>query len=866
MPLLAQCQLGNDLPDEECCSGPREVAHRGLTQVRLLSGLGEVLEEQHTDAAGKFRLRHGPEKGLRLQVSETGFRDAEQLVSARAGGAPVVITLQIEAEKEIVNVDESATTRTTTDIASNQNATDLSRDALDRLPVLDADYIATLSRFLDQDSLATSGVSLVVNGVETNGPGVTASAVKSIKINQNPYSVLFSRPGRARLELETEGGTPNLHGNVNYLERDAVFDAQPAFAAVKPSERRDYVEGSLTGPLSHSKKTTFLVSGQFDDDHTQAIVLAATPTGTVNENVPNPTYHLFVSGRVFHDYNQANQFWAGYSYERETNANLGVGGTVLREAGTNVISYEHEINVQDRYVVSPKLVNVGHFLIGHNLDRISSTTQAAQINVLGSFTGGGAQADSLRTESHFDGADVVTYSTGKEVVTFGIDIPDISRRGNDDFTNRQGTYSFNDLKSYQANTPFQYVVQTGSGHVTLLEKVVAGFFADNIRVSPRLSIEAGFRYYFQNYFNNVAHDVAPRLSFAFAPSRKSSTVIRGGAGVFFDRTGPSPIADLLHYNGINIARYIVPTPSYPATPAQLNATSTSFVTLDPRTRIPYTWQYGLGIEQQVTAKSSLALNYQGSRGIDLFRSIDTNAPRPQGSTNFPFPALGQVRQIQSEGYLKAHSLELSFRGEPSRFFTGQIQYLLSKTYNNTSGIRYFPADSYDPLADWARSDNDTRNKLNLLSTVHGNGWIDLGIAFSTHSGAPVNVITGDDNNRDGVINDRPIGTPRNSLHGPSYMDLDLNLSREFRLGKRKDGLTRHSLNQFLQRDEPSERHNVCGGDYIAFLRNRSFSTTLSPHAIKLADQVLKPVCRSAQPCSPPTFLSKTNKSVTNVRL
>ena len=758
-------------------------------RVSVLSSGGKLLKEQFTDAQGQFNLGQLPEARYTLQVTEVGFREFSQtLTRASAVKAPFVITLQVRAEEIAVDVESSdSSSKVNTDIASNQNAIALSRDALDHLPVFDADYITTLSRFLDQDSLATSGLSLVVNGVEANGPGVTASAVSNVKVNQNPYSVLFARPGRARLELQTEGGTPHLHGTVNYLERDAVFDAKPAFAVTRPPERRDYVEGSLTGPLTQSKKATFLVSGQYDDDETQAIVLAALPGGALNENVPNPVRHVFVSGRAFRDYGESNEFWAGYSYERERYTNLGVGGTVLPEAGSDELSYEHEINVQDRYVISPKLVNTGHFLVGHNLERIRSNSETPQLNVPGSFTRGGAQADTLRTESHFDGTDVLTYSSGKHTVTAGIDIPDISRRGNDDLTDRQGTYSFDDLQHYEAQTPFQYIVQTGPGHVTFVEKVVAGFLADDVRISPRLSVDVGARYYFQNYFNDVRHNVAPRVSFAFAPSAKSTTIVRGGAGVFFDRTGSTPIADLLHYNGSNIARYIVTGPIYPVTPTQVSATTSSLVKLDPRTRIPYTLQYGVSLEQQITAKSTATVSYLGSRGIDLFRSLDANAPLPPSFAISPDPSLGQVRQIQSEGYMKSDSLELAFRGEPTRYFTGQVQYLLSKTYNNTSGIRSFPANSYDPDAEWARSDNDARNKVNLLGTVHASHGLDLGIAFSARTELPVDITTGDDANNDGVINDRHPGTPRNSLHGPGYVNFDLDLSREFRLSRGQEG-------------------------------------------------------------------------------
>jgi hypothetical protein len=73
-----------------------------------------------------------------------------------------------------------------TEIDQNQNSNSLDRNALDRLPVFDQDYITTLSRFLDSDATGNNGVTLVVNGVEANGPGVTPSAVQSVKINQNP--------------------------------------------------------------------------------------------------------------------------------------------------------------------------------------------------------------------------------------------------------------------------------------------------------------------------------------------------------------------------------------------------------------------------------------------------------------------------------------------------------------------------------------------------------------------------------------------------------------------------------------------------------------------------------------------------------
>ena len=219
-------------------------------------------------------------------------------------------------------------------------------------------------------------------------------------------------------------------------------------------------------------------------------------------------------------------------------------------------------------------------------------------------------------------------------------------------------------------------------------------------------------------------------------------------------------------------------------PTELLSTPTSLVTLDPRAHIPYTLQFSIGVEHQVTAKSTASAVYIGNRGIDLFRSIDANAPIGDSFVR-PNPALGQVRQMQSEGYLKGNALELTFRGKPSKYFSGQVQYTLSRTYNNTSGITFFPANSYDPAAEWGRSDNDRLHKFDLLASSQPTRFFTFGAALSLYSGKPVDITTGADNNHDGIINDRPFGIARNTMAGPGLINLDLNLSHDFALSKRK---------------------------------------------------------------------------------
>ena len=766
-------------------------------QVTLLGSGDQALAHVTTDNSGSFRFDHLATGNYILDFQAEGFRPTRVNANLTAKRqTPIRVTMQVAVLNESITVATGdSTPLVSVESSENQNANTIDRNALDRVPVFDQDYITTMSRFLDDNATGTNGVALVVNGIEANGPGVTPSAVQEVKINNNPYSARFSRPGRARLEIITKGGTPNYHGSLNFLFRDSVFDATNAFAIVKPHERRQYYEGSVTGPIGHSKHTSFLLALDEDLQDQQGVVdptaLAAAESlgfDAIPQTVANPTHHFFGSGRIFHDFANGDQFWIGYSYEHRSVENQNVGGTTLPSAGTDTHFLEHEINVSDLHQFSPHWLNQLRFLVGHFDNSVSSISGAPQLAVSGLFTAGGAQADSRRTEYHFDGTDFATYANGRHQLSFGIDIPDISRRGLDDFTNRAGTYTFASSADFAAATPTTYLLQTGQGHVVFVEKVISGFIEDNIRLKPGFSLYLGMRYYWQNYFHDEPHNFAPRAGFAYAPTAGGKTVIRGGAGVFYDRSGPSPIGDLLHFNGVNLLRYIVDQPlvSYPINPLALAQVPSSVVTLDSHARIPYSIQYSIGVERQVTAKSTASAVYIGNRGMDSFRSIDANAPLLLGGNYVrPDPTLGQDRQIQSEGYLKGNALELTFRGKPSKYFAGQVQYTLSRTYNNTSGITFFPANSYDAAADWGRSDNDRLHKFDLLASSQPTHYFTFGAALSLYAGKPVTITTGADNNHDGIINDRPLGVARNTMPGPGLINLDLNLSHDFALSKKK---------------------------------------------------------------------------------
>jgi outer membrane receptor protein involved in Fe transport len=743
-----------------------------------------------TDQSGSFRFNRIRPAEYQLQVTSEGFEPTTVDVTiGLQPPAPLHISLAVASLRLETTVTSEAT-QINTEAGENKDSVALTEQSLSNLPVFDQDYVGAMSRFLDPGSVGTSGATLVVNGMEVNNLGVSSSAIKEIKINQDPYSAEFQRPGRGRIEVTTKPGSTDYHGTFNFIFRDAHFNARDPFALARPPEQRRIYEGYFSGPVRRSKKTSFLFSVNRNDEDLQSVVFAQGPAGTIQENVPAPVRNLLFAAQISHALSETNTFSIRYSYLGEKTTNQGVGGTILPEAGINYRNMEQEINYSQQTVFSPKLVNNFRLLLGVERQSNASLSLNPKIVVLDAFTGGGAQSDQLRTEYHAQMMDTLSYATGKHLIKGGINIPDLSRRGLNNNINSTGTFYFSSLSDYQQQRPFSFIQQQGNGHVVFLEKQLGLFVQDAYHLRKNLMLSVGLRYDWQNYFHDN-NNFAPRFSFAYAPGNSQKTVIRGGAGVFNDRSGARPIQDILLFNGSRLRLYVLPNPGYPdpfGSGASLTGQPVSVTRLEPNINIPYLIQYSFGVERQLQKSTTLAVTYLGSRGFDQFRSRDVNAPLPPTYAARPDASIGVLREIESAGRRVSDSLEVSLRGNVTHFFNGMAQYRLASSHDDTSGINYLPPNSYDLSGEWARSDFDRRHRFELLGTLNPDKLFNLGVSLSLYSGLPYTLTTGLDEFHTGTANARPAGVSRNSLQGPGYVDLDLRWSRELSLikGKKKD--------------------------------------------------------------------------------
>jgi outer membrane receptor protein involved in Fe transport len=744
-------------------------------EIRLISAHGE--QSQLTSTAGEFQFDGSQPGDYRLQVAVEGFDRIDRRV--RLGNRPVT-GLRLRLSLEILRQELTVfgpVPQINTDIGGDLGAISVDQGLLSNLPILDLDYLKALSRFLDP--AGTGETSVVVDGMEARNVGVTPSAIQEIRINQNPYTAEYPRWSRRRIEVITKTAADRYHGTVNFLFRNHRLNAREAFAVERPTERRHIWEGSLFGPLGKSKKMSFLLSALRENDNLQAVVFAQLPEGMISGNVPTPQRNTFASVRISRQHSEKHALFWQVNFQDRWQNNLGVGGTVLPEAGVQTRLREDEFIFNHSLVITPSLLSQFRILVGRYWSPTNSNLREPRLVVSDSFTGGGAQADALRTEFHTSITWLLTQTAKGHTLKYGFNVPDWSRRGLSDRSNGLGTYFFGSLDDYVQNRPFSAIIQQGDPRTIFVEKNLGAFVQDEWRIRQNLSVSGGLRYDWQNYFHD-RNNFSPRLALAYGVGKARNLVLRAGAGFFYDRSGPAPIWDILRFDGFRLRRYVLNNPQ--TVPSLVPASfPTSVARLEQGVELPKTMQFSFGVERQLSKETTLAVNYVGVRAADQLRSRDGNAPLPLDFGARPDPDLNVLRWIESASRMESNSLEVTVRGVLAPRVSGLAQYVFGKTLTDTGGVNWFPADSFHPQGEWGRADTDRRHQFNLLGSAALHRWVNLGVSVALQSGIPFNNTTGRDNNRDGLASDRPPGVSRNTGHGPDYASVDLRWFRKFEL-------------------------------------------------------------------------------------
>jgi hypothetical protein len=734
------------------------------------------------DNGGNFSFADVPPGQYSLKAKAEGFDEATALVTvADQPIEPVVLKLGIIVKEDVIITDNREEQPISSD--GNANAINLASDFLKALPAQSDDILPIIGNFLSTSAQGTEGIQVVVDGTE--GPlNLPTDAIRRVIINRNPYSSAFRRPGEGRVEILTKDGSRRRYdGTFSYMVRNSIFDARDTFTRrldlQNPKLDRRLFSASFGGPIPKWKNATFFFSANDLINNQDVGVNAITVDGPLIDNVLTTKKRLKLMSRVDWRLSDTHTLSGRYYFYNADEKGNGLGAQfVLPSQGFASKSSGHRFMFSDRNFMSPVLLNEFSVNFSRDTYRDGETPAGPALLVRGAFVGGPSQMDRTGTEKSIDVQDAITYTHGNHNLRFGGGIR--ARYANSvDRTNMVGTFQFQGLPEYIEKRPSGFSVFKGDPNFSVSQYDLYGFIEDEIRVRPWLTITPGLRYDFVSSIKDY-QNFGPRLSFALAPGSQK-TVIRGGAGVFYERLSSSVLL------AGERAMVDLQNPSYPNAfgngPRQRPFLPSS-TGLASDLAAPYIIMGSIGVERELWRRSKLSVEYQKLHGVHLLRLHDINAALDQFGPEFigqrPNMSFLHINQVESSASSRMSALKVTFQGRIGKIFKGMAQYVYGTSTDDTAGPLVPPENNYNFAPELGRSNFDVRHRFTYTGTVDLPYAFRMGAVLSITSGFPFDITTGFDDNGDRTVRDRPLGGTRNTGQGPPVQQLDLRLTKLFK--------------------------------------------------------------------------------------
>jgi hypothetical protein len=823
-----------------------------------------ALIKTQSDGQGAYEFKALAPGQYSLTVVAQGFAVYENdNVAVTAGQSlRLNVAMNIQVEEQKIQVSDTAPT-VDVNPANNAGAIVISGKELDALPD-DPDELLTDLQALAGPSAGPNGGQMYIDGF-TAGQLPPKSSIREIRINSNPFSAEYDKLGYGRIEIFTKPGTDKYHGQFQVQGNDSAFNSSDPFAGAEPGYDTVQYEGNVGGPIK--KNASFFLNAQRRNINDISAIDAQTLDQNFNpvptlESVSTPHQRTNFSLRLDYAPTKNNTLTARYQYYRDTETNNGIGQTTLPSQAYDSISTEHTLQIGDTQVFGAKVVNETRFQYLRQNSGQTSLDVNPQVSVLGAFTGGGNGTISTDHQDHYELQNYTSVIRGNHTIKFGGRLRALHDENNSN-AGFNGTFTFSSLNAAtdtpancssvgqapacpislafaleQIQNPLgnngappyatQLTFTQGSPAASATTYDAGLYVQDDWRVRSNITLSFGLRYETQNDIRDHV-DLAPRLGIAWGVGGRSGppkVVIRGGAGIFYDRFQEAQILQAERLNGITQQQYVINNPTcfpgvdLPLTTAPtncgtVNASTSTIYQISPSLYAPYTLQSAISAERQLTKSATLSVTYLNSRGFDQFLTINANAPFPGTPCNpcvQPNPGGGNLYRYVSEGVFRQSQLIVNTNiraGTKVQLFG---YYTLNYANSDASGVSSFPSDSYDISQDYGRASFDTRQRLFVGGSIAMPYAFRLSPFMVASSGSPFNIVTSNDLNGDSIFNDRPafaspgvscsaaniyctpLGNfnaspqpgdkvvPINYGTGPAHVSLNLRLSKAFGFG------------------------------------------------------------------------------------
>ncbi len=813
-----------------------------------------VTREAVTDANGRFRLAYLNVGPYTITVHLQRFADVTRTLTLMAGSAfELPVTLQVAGVDTSVTVEGQSTL---IEAARSQIAGTVSQTEARNLPMNGRNFldlallipgvsptnIGSTQLFPETSAVAGNGLSIgsqrnfsnsfIVDGLSANDDAAGLSGIPYGVDAIDQFQVVTSG-GQAELgralggyvNVVTKSGTNVSHGDVYaYLRDDALNAANALTGRTLPMDQKQYGL-SLGGPIVRDRTFYFANVEQRKLNQSGLTIIPQDVADTINAKLaatgypgspvttgeyPNPVDSTNLFAKVDHQASTRDQLGVRYGLYKVSSTNSrGAGALNAPSASAALDNIDSTIAVSNTLVLSPRTVNETRAQFAYaNLkapptDPIGPAVSIAGVASFGTLSG----SPTARVNSLTQIVDSLSHQAGAHALRGGVDFQFNDDRITYPRSNR-GAYTFSSLANFLAGTYNNagFTQTFGPSSVSQTNPNLGLYAQDEWKVSASVTLNLGLRYdlQFLETINTDTNNVSPRAGFAWSPLASRRTIIRGAAGLFYDRVPLRPLANALLSAGNTTDLTQLRQTNVSLAPTQANApvfpsildhpvplvTLVNLTTMDRDIQNAYSRQASVEIEQQVGERGTISVGYQYLRGADLIISINQNVPScvATGTNNGcrPNPAYANNSQYSSAARSNYHGLFVSFVQRPTRWGSYRVSYTLSKSMDNV-GENFFssPIDPFDLSKDWGRSDDDQRHRLVVNGAINAYGF-QLSGMVQYYSSLPLNITSGVTTIQ-GTAG-RPIVDgafiPRNAGTGPDFFSVNARLARTFSISSR----------------------------------------------------------------------------------
>jgi hypothetical protein len=760
------------------------------------------------------RLRPGEIARIDIHLELADVRDAINVPGAAidAGGATPGVAQTVDARdiQDLPSVTRSTTKYALLDPHVRQ-AIGLGADFQDatRLSINAGSYRHT-AYMLD-------GVS-TYDWIYANSPQVSVSpgAVAEMQVLTGQYPAQYGLSTTGVLAVTTASGSDRFAGEGFVFARPSGLQARPPVSTMKVPNERTTGGFTLGGPLRHGRGVTFFANYERTAQDRGAFIQSPAPgffTGhsaeqlglfRVDDRVSDShqlTLRLNASGATT---NNANDRVAGFnqaSFGRESHSQS-LGGQITHRA----------VRSGGAGDAGGSLVNEARVsFAAYTPDSAMPLQSSVQVVRPNYSTEGYSTVNWVHARTWQIG-DQLTLLHGRHLVKAGGEIGWL--RARDYSFTPFGTYTFAPGAPQAGDHPLTYSQTFGTADIRYGQTQVSAFVQDEVRVAQRVTATVGLRYEAQS-ITDARTNFAPRVGVAWDIEANGRTLVRAGAGQFFDQ-----------YYMYLTRRYLTLGPQAPQATYSWSWGDPGFPTFpdslatlpegklapardimipsdDPKN--PRSRQVSLSLERELGGGLRLTVGGLYAKTVDQMRVNDINHPAPfdrtapgqtrstqtanatRPFTTYQGVAVRDIASIENTAQTVYRALDIGVTRRTGGWGRFGVRYVWSTSIAHSmfyadanSGV---PSEWWDNWDGYERGPSDFHQPHRLVADASLNLPYDLHAAAvaTAASGLPVNPITGKDNNGDSYTVDRPIGLGRNSFRGPRQFDVDLAIARSWPL-------------------------------------------------------------------------------------